>query len=1695
MATVVPQCFSTLSESLLQRHRLLAPHAVICADNVLRTAAAEFLWRVARAEPGAGGGHCGGDRWAAMARFHSLLLPVTEVVNQDEEDLVVNCFPQSLVMTYLVYRGKIIIIRVWVKMNQPTKGVDEHPTKYKEDKHLAQLARLVCSQPGLENRVRKEPRHFHSTATFAMDLQNWKHLILDADVIHNDKLFKSGNAIPRNVLVTILGSEDAVFWDAKLLAPAGTPGRAVLQDFPFWQEEHEIMSVKLMWNPECAPPQCGQKLWILGTDTYVRDDDCRVFTVTPSSCVIPITTAPGKIHVLECFGGGYGGWKFALSHLKQCHDLPVQVISIENCALTCCCFAATHDVPIFNGHATLSADFFEHLPTDCILWADAAARTWLRAIAKWHPTIMCVSAPCPPWSAATDAKGLSCPEGMLLPECLMQAKWLKPEYILIEQVAGFHRHRHKKHVIQVLHNAGYVHTFSRVFDLSHCAPAHRPRWLAIFRRADVKPSNVPFDVMQSRVATTPMQFDVILPDDLVPEGLKVTSSMLSIVSNPTFVKGKRPRESAQVFESRCHDGSQCLPVFMAAYGSQHTFSSAQLHEHGCFAHFFKDSSHVRMWSDIEVAMIHFAVDAFFLPADRAFAYRILGNQITVPQAMQVIAHALRLLGFLTATADDIMTSLLDMRINATTMNISKGVAGTFVTHDLCNRIITDQQHAVIQDFMSSLGRDFMDPDVFWDLNGFHVLQGGRPGIALPTPAPDTVDCISVTSEHPSEQAASEQESPAFSQTLQFTPVVLLHAQFSPQKQKFWISGDVCPQDVSSLWKLKAEVISVDGDFHLIPHSRTVDFAQFRSFLICHVDEQFTIYTCPRDEDLDSFLSSLGPIRWFTIYGPLESRLHMIDHAALFEHPINHTISDQSAAVIVAAFQMTVVVFDYESTRDAWIIRCTGDSTANATLARLFATALHPDTLKRLGRTVHVLLGQTCTIEFRPIAFGVACPPDVFDKCIAVAVTRAVMDSIAMHTGPLNMPQISIKFHRGLLWKGHLDPKMEVQSLCVLMTMLLSPVCYFKEQRCVARGKHIQVGALGDHIQQDTVIHLIQEMCGGAGSGPSTKTQLRQQARNALASSLLEQGIDLQWVQSHLDRIIDGVGIKRVVPILQQPAGVRKDAQIRQFIADCNVLLPEKPKHGPFAPQTLRSKAKRRGLTLPNVQDFQVECAALKNEDDTAVQQLTTFGPNVTGVFLTSPNEALPWIRGNKVISSDELAILLVGSMPCECTLPMSELVIPCSDKHDRKILLQCTMIQFGEKKISPVELDNKQFAHAASKVVAFTFWRSDWKPEDWTSILKNTTQFLRDAFKQCGGEEAIISCWGRSLRNGKTMASVHDATSIQLHSAVSEAKLNSVLGLSGFNRIWASPKTEEGKITDDFRVIWMPAQAELQDLVIQSANLPGLCGLIKSRSSFGLRIQSARFQEAWAQIKPDEPLPSMISTHKVYRIEPLPIGCNPRAILEWSSHIGWPLRPIRPLGPRSWLVGTEVEPPQKQIAFNGQRVLPVHIPPKTTTFKSPILAGPRNHVPVGEDPWKTTGNDPWSSYTPTTGGASNPIAAAAPRTVTGPQEQRFQEQDAKLSDFAKQIQVLTQRQDEQGAQLTGIRTEVQQVETKLTNSFSQALSQVKQDITSSFAEALQQQNKQFDHNMQQIRSLMAKSTKRKPQEPKSGEDAEMSEEG
>ena len=45
---------------------------------------------------------------------------------------------------------------------------------------------------------------------------------------------------------------------------------------------------------------------------------------------------------------------------------------------------------------------------------------------------------------------------------------------------------------------------------------------------------------------------------------------------------------------------------------------------------------------------------------------------------------------------------------------------------------------------------------------------------------------------------------------------------------------------------------------------------------------------------------------------------------------------------------------------------------------------------------------------------------------------------------------------------------------------------------------------------------------------------------------------------------------------------------------------------------------------------------------------------------------------------------------------------------------------------------------------------------------------------------------------------------------------------------------------------------------------------------------------------------------------------------EWATRNAWKMRPLRAMGPRSWLIGARDDPPKSTLDFNvGHRCLPV----------------------------------------------------------------------------------------------------------------------------------------------------------------------------
>eukprot|EP00438_Fugacium_kawagutii_P001525 Skav207803 [mRNA] locus=scaffold381:49411:61915:+ [translate_table: standard] len=852
----------------------------------------------------------------------------------------------------------------------------------------------------------------------------------------------------------------------------------------------------------------------------------------------------------------------------------------------------------------------------------------------------------------------------------------------------------------------------------------------------------------------------------------------------------------------------------------------------------------------------------------------------------------------------------------------------------------------------------------------------------------------------------------------------------------------------------------------------------QSFILAPLDEHTSLHTMKQDLHVHNL---------FDAFGEFPDGVEVAPKGGFTDFHIPHQLAIDPIVVIAAAFQATSIIFHKDADLDALTVQIQGEPAAIKTIVNLFTFAWDVSTLDALNKDLLVCTNDDhVKVSFQTKKDKGSFPPGIFAKMVAVAAFRSVIDTLK-HVDGL---QVRFKWLYRPLWEGSLHPELAIETLLMLIQYLLSPAAHFTPYRLVHLGKQACGGSLQDHVRSDgrlATFHLIAPQQGGTGGPPSTKTQHRQQLKNSLATSLLEQGFELGWINNHLDKMIDAVGVRNVVPVASEPPGVMRNTKIGQLFTNAGIPLPTKPSKGVTAPMNFKLRQNKKLATAPNPNEYELLCQYLLNEDDTPTKQLWEFKANTTGVLVTDEAGAAPWIRENVQLSPDELCIFVMGQCSLQIQLPSLEVVLPFFNAARQQVLVHGVLIQFGGRRLKPAKWDATDMKAASSKICAVTLWKDDWSPEEWDRAMTNTSKFIRAVAQQSGHPDAIESIWGRTLRKGKQACTIHEATSLQAHISIKKEEFMTFLSATGFNRLWAAPKNSDGRLDDSFRVLWVPhIQKDLQRATALGAQLKGMCGLILGRNTWGFRLLATSFAEGWKHVFPDNDLPEEIHTKYMFRLEPVPHGTNQMMLREWATLMSWKIRPIRPLTSRSWLVGSPDHPPKGILSWNGQPVLPTLLPPRQTQQASSIVAGPRASKDQPLKPNSTVATpvpllgDPWAGYQPTTSGP------AAARTTTGPLESRLAAQDSRIQGLEDQLTKLATAQEQQHEQLASVQHEVQGTEKRLSDQLLTAISSVKSDLSASFSQALQQQAQSFDTNMSknmtELRNLISSVAKRKAEE-------------
>ena len=374
------------------------------------------------------------------------------------------------------------------------------------------------------------------------------------------------------------------------------------------------------------------------------------------------------IEVAELFCGGFNGWSQGLRILRTFgYDCRMKWLldTAEEC------FEGSRQVnpglrKVYTQEQLLEQCFD---PDPCFVCASLEHTWWAQGMAITQPQVARVSAPCQPWSVGGQGSGLEDADGRLLLHLFGQLSALQTPVVVMEQVPGFRHHPHYDQVCQAWQDAGYVEAWSGILDLIEIAPVTRKRFLLVLVRQGLefpklvlewpilprRPTIGSHDCILRLPYT--MHADCVLPDQV-----------LAIYLHPWFMPPSRhPQQRQQNPQSfRLRGPSDRAACFVAQYHFQHELSERTLERAGLYGVLLELPHEIRFFSGAEIALLHGAVSAVWLPKDDRIQMRLMGNSISPFHAVVPLSLAFQVIGpgsLWVSTAQAILQSM-SMRLRA-----------------------------------------------------------------------------------------------------------------------------------------------------------------------------------------------------------------------------------------------------------------------------------------------------------------------------------------------------------------------------------------------------------------------------------------------------------------------------------------------------------------------------------------------------------------------------------------------------------------------------------------------------------------------------------------------------------------------------------------------------------------------------------------------------------------------------------------------------------------------------------------------------------------------------------------------------------------------------------------------------------------------------------------------------------------------
>lgn len=1467
----------------------------------------------------------------------------------------------------------------------------------------------------------------------------------------------------------------------------------VFPQTPDTQQDSEKISLR--WEKPTEMPTFPGLLFLWGVHHEKGTYEETPWAIDDLTHVYPLHVRnDGTVRLLELFSGGYGGWSYAARFLKQEFHVPFQTISVEKSWHAVVNFATIHGARIIEGTSGhVNAQLFED-GHDYVIRADITDLSWQEAVANWRPSMMVISSPCQKWSKGGHASGLDDESGLLLPEAILLMRKFRPLVAMLEQVPGFPAHDDAKHVFSQIRASGYQIVWSKILDSARYGCAHRPRWLCLaILQHEPCVGTENFEPWNTSRAMSPNDMDTVVswPKAFI-DALKVPEEALQIASQAQFLpKEQRApylQDGKHILKTRCYSEHETHPVIMARYGYQHEIHEDFLRNKGYFAVFFvHGNDEPRFFHPLELAIMHTSWDVVFVNNFLGEAWEHIGNLISMPHGLLLIANGLNQLNNRPEKIDvqQALKSMWDQRIRSSASVIRTWPEAAAIGEPDDDRF-DGNFYFNYQQIRQIIQTGTFPKEFFW-----HREQGFQ-SLELPQPRLDLAseDIVASLTTQIDEDMSPTQDF-AIMQKAQITGT---DATYS-----FWFARNIPLADLGHLWghwyeptiTPQSEQASLHAAVQLVASEPKEQRSEHNPVVAIVMDSHLSLYGAKRGQTMRQALNEWGFQEEFCDqYGNVDLELPVEFFTMLI--PKSKWPSDYVPSIIPAI--ALAAFMELESQNNFWnpndqsfCIHGKGTPTAVATMAQLWTELIPDQILKELCLTYSTTVGPSeYQVIFRSYTSTCPVPPSCFWKLLTQFAIRFFFDQMASADGE----EIRITMMSRIYWQGKLDSMTTIDQIINILTIAMTMSRGEAIPRLVAIGKQ-RFGAT--QLQEIPCVgtrpykrlHIVMSLKGGG------RELTRTQTRDSIAATLLERGHDISWVTQTLEDVLKRAGYSKVQAIAQLPGGKHRTQEVIKLCQDCQIEIPAIEQKRAEKMVSLQQTQKQRRLqpVQPDPNDYRVETGFLLNQDGSVCEQVQGISNHVSGVVLLTPAQAEPWLREQQKLSKDELAMFIIGKPTISTSLQHAELMLPCRNAENQQVVLSGTLVQLGDRHVKTIDDKKGNVDIKNCCIVACTAWKQDWQPEDWSQFLKNTMNKFR-AVLGAESKDVLVSTWGRSLRKGPKLADETTAESVQIHGTFREEALSGLLARSGFNGIFMTPKGPNGRSSDMYRIVWLggdKAHAASRAPITQSC-----LGMVRGKNSLGLRFTTGTYGAAWRTIFPDQEVPTNHGGIHAWKIENLPYGCDAKSLESWALQYSWHIRGIKALGARAWLVTSNQDIPSGILLFNGNPIIAKFLPPKSKDVTAIVVAGPKPIKGAGKGGQVNQANQPtqddaWAAYRERQGLTMNRAVTNPPRSVEGPVETKFQQQDTRLQALETSVAQLMQtqtemkKQTEDGFQAAAKRDE--DTKQMVTSTLFQFKSEMEQSVT----KAIEKQSITFNESIADLKRLMTQSISKRGRDKEDGD--------